>query len=386
MRRSVTRTKRGVVSTSGATSPLRTALEAAGTSPRVTPAPGDKPEAFQGPRNRRTICHRLQESTKEASAGMLPVSTGATRPPTAADPRGQLPSATVASVCLDRKPQPRRRLKRAVDELDSAQTQSERTDTLSMDRARQSEEISPKRSNRDTRQTDDILSQVTTDDGMHVPGTRGVTRVDLHPQRLPSGPGRQWNMPSLEKAAPTTSPDAASAANAASSGATSQELVRKLLEHESGWIRLTLGPTLPLSCQYLPLHGTAKLGRVEKLASGRYRLVFGPDDKVNDDENDHDRTSGGGGGGNDATSSAFYWLELGKLIAHPQRWWKLVRERNKKPAEDGNSEGQAPQQHLIEAGEVDTEHAGRLEANVEVTGPYTLIGVPDLAHLYTTSR
>ncbi|KAF6004376.1 hypothetical protein F1559_001108 [Cyanidiococcus yangmingshanensis] len=82
---------------------------------------------------------------------------------------------------------------------------------------------------------------------------------------------------------------------------TSTDEIRELLEDSTSWVRLQLGPNLPLTCQYLPLHGTARFGRVEKMASGRYRLVLSMKDAH---EKEADPSA--------ATREYVYWLEPGK--------------------------------------------------------------------------
>ena len=84
--------------------------------------------------------------------------------------------------------------------------------------------------------------------------------------------------------------------------------VQRLLSDTGEWVRLQLGPTLPLACSYLPNHPTARLGRLERRASGKWVLVF--DAGSSDD------------GGDEA---AAYVLQPSKRIRHHCRWLKLTR-------------------------------------------------------------
>jgi hypothetical protein len=147
--------------------------------------------------------------------------------------------------------------------------------------------------------------------------------------------------------------------------------IAALLEQTTSWVRLQLGPTLPLTCQYLPLHGTAKMGRIEKMASGRFRLVLG----------------GGNSGEQEADPGAVpteyvYWLEQGKRVLHPMRWLRLSREKRSHVEEALQSAGLDRLQRLDEEDEIDLEHIGRLRTHVVIQEPRTLIAVPDMEQLY----
>eukprot|EP00166_Cyanidium_caldarium_P003972 ctg_393.g203 len=84
--------------------------------------------------------------------------------------------------------------------------------------------------------------------------------------------------------------------------------VQRLLSDTGEWVRMQLGPTLPLACSYLPNHPTARLGRLERRASGKWMLVF-------------DAGSSDG----DADDAAAYVLQPSKRTRQHCRWLKLTR-------------------------------------------------------------